>query len=302
VVASIEPVAEAKPGVLEVPVRITAPIVGDKYMFPIVTTGRSPALANSYRVRVVTTAAGVIGSQTLPLSADGMETGREWFLGPCVNVGSSIKPEVSASGPSAVVATPANNSVRVSWQPPTSTGGRSVAQYVATATRNPAAVRPNVAGSCVTTRALACTIKGLENGVRYAVQVTAMISLGGPSGLLTSPPSQPIQWVIPSAAGTPSPAASPCDVASGQVEVGCVWSHVGNVAEGRQILSITSSDPAVLRPGAMTLSDFTDVFGVPHTQEPEIIVDALAPGNATLCFAFAGGAMDHCSEFTVVAK
>ena len=88
------------------------------------------------------------------------------------------------SPPTAVIASPGNGSVIVSWDPPANTGNAAITKYTATAAGVTAA-------SCTTTGALNCTITGLTNGTSYTVTVTATNAAG------TSVPSTPSNEATP---------------------------------------------------------------------------------------------------------
>jgi alpha-tubulin suppressor-like RCC1 family protein len=115
------------------------------------------------------------------------------------------------SAPRAVTAAPADASVVVRWQPPSSTGGSAVKSYKATAGGKSCTAGPT---------ARTCTIDGLKNGTRYGVQVRATNRVGTGAASATvnvtprTVPSAPrtvmvrpgggyalATWVAPSASG-----------------------------------------------------------------------------------------------------
>ncbi len=80
--------------------------------------------------------------------------------------------------PTAVVVTPANTALSVSWGVPTTDGGAPIAGYTATATS-----KGHTTETCTTAGALKCVITGIVNPVgkaknKYKVAVTATNSVG----------------------------------------------------------------------------------------------------------------------------
>lgn len=95
------------------------------------------------------------------------------------------------SAPRSTTAAPADRSLLVAWQAPSSSGGSAITSYTATAWS--AATGGTSAGTCPPSPAtdLGCTITGLVNGTTYYVDVTATNSLG------TSLPSSPRVLAVP---------------------------------------------------------------------------------------------------------
>jgi hypothetical protein len=90
--------------------------------------------------------------------------------GPASTQSSAITPRTVPGAPTAVIGTPANNSVAVSWSAPALNGGSPVMSYTA---------RVSPGGSTCTTSVLTCTIGGLINGAPYTFTVTAT-NVAGP--------------------------------------------------------------------------------------------------------------------------
>lgn len=103
--------------------------------------------------------------------------------------------------PSAVLATPGNAQVVVSWTEPALTGG-TITGYTVTAS-------PGGQSCTWTTGPLSCVVTGLTNGQAYTFTVTATNSSG------TSAPSNPSSSVVPFT--VPDAPAAPIAVADGAV-------------------------------------------------------------------------------------
>ncbi len=95
-----------------------------------------------------------------------------------------------ASAPQAVVATAGDQSARVSWSAPASSGSYPVSTYQ---------VMSSPGGrTCLVTASLACEVSGLSNGTAYTFTVRALTGAGW------SPASEPSNAVTPEAAPRPS--------------------------------------------------------------------------------------------------
>src|SRR5262249_33214956 len=83
----------------------------------------------------------------------------------------SVTPATVPGAPTSVVGTPGNDSVRLSWVPPTSNGGSPVTGYVVTVL--PGGQSVQFSGS-----ATSGTVTGLTNGSSYTFTVAAVNEVG----------------------------------------------------------------------------------------------------------------------------
>ncbi len=91
--------------------------------------------------------------------------------------GATGTPQGTPGAPTALVLTPGETQIGVSWTAPASTGGSAITGYTATAT----------GGSTCTSATTSCTITGLTNGSTYSVTVTATNANGtGPASAASS--------------------------------------------------------------------------------------------------------------------
>ena len=93
------------------------------------------------------------------------------------STGVSAMPFTNPGAPTSVSATADDQQVLVSWAAPSSTGGSDVTGYVATAT-----LGANVFSCSAPSTATSCLVRGLSNGSRYSIRVSAVNGAGeGPS-------------------------------------------------------------------------------------------------------------------------
>lgn len=163
------------------------------------------ASSGSFGSRSCTTA----DAAALTCTVTGLANGSTYYVDVIATnaVGSSVasSPRVAAeaissgtpSQPRSTTASPANQSLLVSWQAPSSSGGSVISSYAATAWN---AVSGGTAlGTCSANTAtdLDCTITSLANGSTYYVDVTATNASG--TGLPSSPRVMAVPATVPGA-------------------------------------------------------------------------------------------------------
>ena len=124
-------------------------------------------------------AAGTITGSSSPLTVTGLTNGKTYTCaitatnaqgtGSASTASSPIIPLGVPDAPTAVIATPGNAQVSLSWTAPTNTGGQPITGYTVTGAP---------VGSCTTTGATSCVITGLTNGTAYTFQVVATTAQG----------------------------------------------------------------------------------------------------------------------------
>jgi hypothetical protein len=142
----------------------------------------------------------------------------------------AVAPVGPASAPTGVTATAGNGQATVTWNPPSTTNGAGVANYVVTG---------DPGGFCQTNGQRTCTITGLTNGTTYTFTVVANNGNG------SSPPSAPSNPVVPA-----GPPGAPTGVAasSGNGQATVTWT--APAANGSPITGYTVTGA----PGGQTCS------------------------------------------------
>ncbi|NDC19551.1 MAG: hypothetical protein EBZ87_04710, partial [Microbacteriaceae bacterium] len=95
----------------------------------------------------------------------------------------SAMPFTNPGAPNSVGATADDGQVLVTWAAPTSNGGSDITGYVATATQS-----TNIFTCTAPSTATSCLIKGLTNGSKYSIKVSASNGAGaGPESTVATP-------------------------------------------------------------------------------------------------------------------
>ena len=132
----------------------------------------------------------------------------------CVVKGPTLSTAIPPGAPTAVVGTPGNAQVAVSWTAPSSSGTFAITAYTVTST--PGSL------TCSTTGGTTCTVTGMTNGTGYTFTVTATSSAG------TGPASSPSATVTPVAPpGVPGPPTGVSGTA-GNAQVSISWAVPGS--------------------------------------------------------------------------
>ena len=156
-------------------------------------------------------------ANVVQLSAKEQKTGIDAKLKP---IGSATAPGV----PTAVVATPGDEKVTLTWEAPSNNGGLAITRYY---------VEGTPYGECETLGQRSCTIEGLDNGLSFTFTVRAANSAG------SSPPSAPSGVAVPF--GKPMPPTG-VKAAPGQESASVSWTPGSD--NGRPILEyVVTSTP-----------------------------------------------------------
>jgi len=124
----------------------------------------------------------------------------------------AVTPRTTPGSPANVSAQAGAGQVAVTWVAPTSSGGSRVTGYQARAYGSASGGSP--VGSCATTGATTCVIRGLANGTTYFMEVVG-INVAGP-GLASTPRVSATPATVPSAVG-------PISVTAGNASATIAW-------------------------------------------------------------------------------
>lgn len=108
---------------------------------------------------------------------------------------------IAAGAPTAVVVTPADQAMTVSWSAPTAWGGSALSRYDVEYSRDGGSSWTTVTRGSPT--ALSETITGLVNGQQYTVRIRTVTAVTGNFALTTTTPfGTPLNTAVPSVSGT----------------------------------------------------------------------------------------------------
>jgi hypothetical protein len=214
--------------------------------------------------------------------------------GPASDPSNAVTPLTVPGRPTAVLGTPDNTTVAVTWTAPADHGSSPITSYTVTASPG--------GKTCSNGVTIGCTVTGLTNGVAYTFKVTATNSLGpglpsdpSPAATPRTKPDAPVNvkalasngyalvsWSAPPFDGgspvtrydvIPSPGGVPCHTTGAR---SCTVTGLTNRSWYTFTVTATNvagtSDPSAASPAAMPLAGATYV-----TVTPNRLVDSRVP-------------------------
>ena len=175
---------------------------------------------------------------------------------------------IAPAAPTAVVATPGNAEVNVTWTPPADTGTFPIDVYM---------VRTQPGGQTCTTSSTTCTVTGLTNGTAYTFTVTASSAAG--SGPASAPSSPVTPRTIP---GQPTEVTAE----AGDAQATITWSPPtddgGSPITGYRVATIPTSEGCTVTAATCTITGLTN--GQPYVVSVVAtnVAGSSAPATATV--------------------